>query len=1211
MNRPYARVLAIACLACGCATAPGATRAHPPTAQVRQAWLDLRNGEVARADQGLSRALADDPLDARALFASMNLAYERGDDATAMARALALLEHAQAGRDGVATALAAAVLVRVPRVLMELPDPRASEDRLIAIVPGRLPWQAQYALAQIIIDIARRRADSALLTKAVAQAGCIASMQLVAAGGRLPYLDMADAALVPVAPARALLPVACQLELRSASSEPGIKALQAQVDLPAGHYDLVLDYAGPARVRVDGGAWQVHGGSADRFGARWSAVPMDLAAGKHAIELRLGTVGSDTELSLLAIPTSPSSSGSSSGGLVPKDATDDVLGALASAFEANLSGDVDAILERSERLRRYERFTLGLTVAARLGEMDPTKPADITRDQSRALLQKAVSIDPTMARVWIDLSHLELQNDRPREATAKAERARREASAWWPAHLAVSTALRAQGLERPADDALDAGFRMVAGGQGACALVERAFQRADERDEVDKADRLAKLLGGCDAQADSPRYLASKRGRLDEALAYLRRALPTSPLPLWLRSEMADIELSRGNAAAAETTLAALLPLSPRDTRLVVRLANAQLAQGKTAKARATIAKALRTFPERADVRDAARVLDLALPLDAFRVDGGKVIQDFLASGRSYQAPAVVVLDRAVERVFDDGTRMLLTHSITRVLSKDAVENVGEVRVPPGAEVLALRARKSNGTLREAETIAGKDSVSVQSLEVGDFVESETIEIKDSREAFAPGFISERFYFQSLDAPLDRSEYVLVVPASMPLDVDARAGAPSATEERRPDGTRVLTFVAHEKPQVFPERAAVPAQEWIPSVHVSSAVTLAAWSRYLAERLVRVTRSSPEIRQVAERIASSAGRDRTRLAEAIVTWVREHIEPGTDITEPATSTLARERGNRAALIVALARALGVPADFVLARSALAVAPDAPIRSADLDDFRELMVRFPSPAGDRFVDTQIRRAPFSYLVPAFDGAPAVLVGSTQVLKAVSTVKDSRSVTLRARLEADGGALVAVTEQVAGWPAVEWTELLDRTGKDHERLRQEFEQRWLGQHFPGAQLDKLTVEPGVDRDSTRVSYTFRSSRMAARQGQVLRLRPIFFQSQPGRRYGTEPQRKTTLQLGNDIPLDLDAEIDLPAGSKVLDVGQGGEVDLGATRFSEQRRVQTTAGYDVAIRLRRQSRLPISRVLPAEYARVAAKLRSVDPLEQGEIRIAVPGK
>jgi tetratricopeptide (TPR) repeat protein len=1210
MSRLPRRMLAIASLACACATVPATPQGHPPTAPVRQAWLDLRDGEVARADQGLSRALTEAPHDARALFASMNLAYERGDDATAMARALTLLGRAQLGQDGVATALAAAVLVRVPRLLAELSEPRAAEDRLIATDPGQLPWQAQYALAQIIIDIARRRADSALLTKAVARAGCVASMQLVAAGGRLPYLDLAEATLVPVAPARALMPVACQLELRSASSEPGIKALRAQVDLPAGHYDLVLDYAGPARLRVDGGTWQVHGGSADRFGARWSAVPMDLPAGKHAIELRLGTVGSDIELSLLAMPTTRVSS-DGAGGLVAADAGDAVIRALADAFEANLTGDVDAMLDRIERLRRHERFALGLTVAARLGEMDPTKPADITRDKSRTLLQKAVGDDPTMARAWIDLSQLELQNDRPREATAKAERARREAGAWWPAQLAVSTALRAQGLERPADDALEAAFRLVAGGHGACALVERAFQRADERDEIDKADRLARRLTECDAQADSPRYLASKRGRLDEALAHLRRALPTSPSPLWLRSEMADLELSRGHAAAAEGAFAALLPLSPRDTRLVVRLANAQLAQGQVAKARSTIAKALHVFPERADVRDAARVLDLALPLDAFRIDGGKVIQDFLASGRSYQAPAVVVLDRAVERVFGDGTRMLLTHSITRVLSKDAVENVGEVRVAPGAEVLALRARKSDGTLREAETIAGKDSVSVQGLEVGDFVESETIEVKDSREAFAPGFISERFYFQSFDAPLDRSEYVLVAPASMPLDVDARAGAPSATEERRPDGTRVLTFVARERPQVFPERAAVPAQEWIPSVHVSSGVTLAAWSRYLAERLVRVTRSSPEIRQVAEHIASSAGRERAHLAEAIVAWVREHIEPGTDITEPATSTLARERGNRAALIVALARVLGVPADFALARSALAVAPDAPIRAAELDDFRELMVRFPSPAGDRFVDTQIRRAPFSYLLPAFDGAPAVVVGSTRILKAFSTVKDSRSVTLRARLEADGGARVAVTEQVAGWPAVEWTELLDRTGKDHERLRQEFEQRWLGQHFPGAQLDKLTVEPGVDRDSTRVSYTFRSSRMAARQGQVLRLRPIFFQSQPGRRYGTEPQRKTTLQLGNDIPLDLDAEIDLPAGAKVLDVGQGGEVDVGTTRFSEQRRVQSTGGYDVSIRLRRQSRLPISRVLPADYARVAAKLRSVDPLEQGEIRIAVPGK
>jgi len=46
-------------------------------------------------------------------------------------------------------------------------------------------------------------------------------------------------------------------------------------------------------------------------------------------------------------------------------------------------------------------------------------------------------------------------------------------------------------------------------------------------------------------------------------------------------------------------------------------------------------------------------------------------------------------------------------------------------------------------------------------------------------------------------------------------------------------------------------------------------------------------------------------------------------------------------------------------------------------------------------------------------------------------------------------------------------------------------------------------------------------------------------------------------------------------------------------------------------VSIILRRQSRLPILRVLPGEYQDVAAKLRAVDPIEQGEIKIVVPGK
>ena len=42
-----------------------------------------------------------------------------------------------------------------------------------------------------------------------------------------------------------------------------------------------------------------------------------------------------------------------------------------------------------------------------------------------------------------------------------------------------------------------------------------------------------------------------------------------------------------------------------------------------------------------------------------------------------------------------------------------------------------------------------------------------------------------------------------------------------------------------------------------------------------------------------------------------------------------------------------------------------------------------------------------------------------------------------------------------------------------------------------------------------------------------------------------------------------------------------------------------------------LKRQARLPLTRVAPSDYAEAAAKLRRVDPLEAAEIRVQLPAK
>ena len=1191
----------------GCASATHARRPSPQGTDGTQGWLALLDGKADAAAASFARALAADPSDARALFGAGNLTYEHGDPKAGLGYALALLEAASTGQDPVAVALSAATLSRVSRLLAEIPDRRSAEDRLVALAPQHLPWQAQYLLALTAIDIARKRADQALLARAVARVGCAPSIQLVGSWGRLPLLDLDGDSFIPEDKPRPLMAAGCQFQLNAADNRSGVRVLRSELVLASGQYDLVLDYGGPARLRVDRGPWRQHGGSPDVYGPRWSAERMRVSAGKHTVEIRIGAYGSTADIALLAVPSAPATPAPASNLLASASLADTAMLDLAVALVANLTGEVDLLLTQIERLTAHAQFALGLAAAGRLGEMDPTRPVDIMRDRARALWQHALDRDPGMARVWLDLSKLDVQNDRPREAAEKAERARRAAPTWWPAHLALATALRGQGLEQPADAALASGLALTDGGLGACEMLEEAFHRAEARDDVPSATRLVDLLGRCDAQDANPRFFAQRHGDLDRTLSLLRRALPTSAEPLWLRSEIADVLLAQGHLQAARDELAALVPWAPRDTRLRIRLADVQAAAGASAQARATLAAALHFFPGRNDVRRAARLVGLALPLDDYRLDGEKVIRDYLASGRSYQAPAIVVLDRTVERVYSDGTRLVLTHSITQVLSKDAIAAVGEVHVPEDAEVLVLRTRKADGTSREAEEIAGKSTISAPELGVGDFVESETLEVKEPSLAFAPGFVGERFYFQSFEAPLDRSEYLLIAPATMPLDVDRRADAPAPTTSLPRDGTRLLTFLVRGNPQVFPERSAVPALEWIPSVRVSSGLQQDAWSRFVENRGIGLGRGSPEVRKVA----AAMGGDRSRLPEAIVAWVREHIEPENDFGAAATMTLARHRGNRAWLMLALARSLGVRADLVLARSLLKAEADAPITAAEQDDFRELLVRFSGAAGERFVDPQIRQAPFDYLLPGFDGAPAVVVGTRQLVRAVSGVKDSRSVTLRARLEPDGGAKVAVTEQLSGWPAVEWTELLDRAGNDRSKLRQDFEQHWLGHQFPGAQLDKLSVEAGEGSTGTRVSYTFRSARMAARQGGVLRLRPEFFQAQPGRRFGNEPQRKTTLMLGYDVPLDLDAEIALPSGAKVMDVGQGGEVTAGGAHFFEKRQVNGAPDGSLSVSLRRQSRLPLMRVLPGDYQNVATKLRTVDPVEQGEIRIAVPGK
>src|SRR6185436_10668204 len=316
---------------------------------------------------------------------------------------------------------------------------------------------------------------------------------------------------------------------------------------------------------------------------------------------------------------------------------------------------------------------------------------------------------------------------------------------------------------------------------------------------------------------------------------------------------------------------------------------------------------------------------------------------------------------------------------------------------------------------------------------------------------------------------------------------------------------------------------------------------------------------------------------------------------------------------------------------VLVRSRVVADAAAPTPPQELDDFADAIVEMD--VGDPgkpvlvYVDLRLRHAAFGYIPPGLDGARMLRIpnGDFGFTRKIGTA-DRRIVDMTIRLDEQGGGVAVATEELVGWPALEWAELVERFGADRARLRQDFEQRWLGVQFPGAHLRELEIDVPKNRvgqlGTARVRYSFSSARLAVPTGRSstgagadeMRIAPTFFRSQPGRRFAAEPQRATALMMGFDVPTRVTATVELPRAARIDEASMRKGVVItraGGYRFVEDRQLRSEgAGPPNVLVLRRESELPIMRVSPAEYADVAADLRRVDGAEQEEIRIRLGG-
>jgi tetratricopeptide (TPR) repeat protein len=1055
--------------------------------------------------------------------------------------------------------------------------------------------------------------------------GCPRSWSVTGPLGQLANLDDP---VGPAAPSRLHVTSGCRLILRSGLERGGLGGvfeLATEVTGPPGEAVLSIESDAPWKLVVDGTPAYAHD-PLDRRPAgvvmlrlHWprsgtARLGLRVAAASGAATIAVSLFGQQgREFQFQAPGTSlargvPVWVGASA---IPCAADPARLAARAgwpawylpladylSAEQAAACGDNDRAYDRiASSTRAAPAFAAPLLLGVVSVVDDEAYPEQISVEQARRALTALLARDPALGRAAYNGAILALRADE----TDRALRLFQDALKRWPRDgqlwAGLARVFRQRGWSADEENALTRALQLA---PGDCSLIEDLIAVKQLRRDAGEVARLVRRARECDAGSEALARRLREAGQPEAAAAEYLRLAETDPGRPWLRREAASALAIAGRAPEAIRELERMVEeriASPED---LVRIADLKVASGDRPGAIAGLRRAFERAPWLRSIRGALERLEGRSPLQAFRVDGKAAIAAHLRRARRFDAPAVLVQDRMVARIFEGGGKLMLIHNIIQVLSKEGIERWGELRIPEGAEVLTLRSVKADGSTREPEEIGGKRTVSLPDLEVGDFVE---IEYVDSERPLAsqPGTRMQTFHFASFDVPIVLSEYLVVAPRSLELTIDRRGNAPREQRSLRGNLSE-LRFTARDQGRVVREPRSVAFAEYLPSVQVAAG---ASWERVrdaIAERVLPLFRSAWPVREMVRRLVwPGAGASRSG-AERLYREVLTKIAAEGPFLASAARSVAQRSGSRYSALIAVLREAGIAAELWLVRPRTADQTQARIPSPAR--FVAPLVYCPLPDGPVFLDPRDPAVPFGSVPIELRGAPALRLARGRppidwVPLRLEGSQERRAVQAKVKLEADGTARVEVVEDLSGSTAI----MLRATSRkaDPEQLRKLFEGSVLNYYFPGAVLDQLAIDPDRDRGrSLRLSYSFRTGNLARIEQGALQVKVGLFAPQLSRFYLGLARRERALQVAHHVPTEVELLIAPPPGFRPAPLARV-QVQGEFGRF----RREATASFGGRLRIATSLEVEFRRIAPADLERFARFARSVDDHFQAEAR------
>ncbi len=999
------------------------------------------------------------------------------------------------------------------------------------------------------------------------------------------------------------------------STEPvagGIFYTETFIDLPA-ERELLVAVQGAYRVSIDDAV------VLDRDTRTWGvwgkfAVRVRLSAGRHRILARIANP--ETSIRLMKPDGTPLGIESSDDPRPPyvltppvvlddpnvlaqfvKDGkpvgVDDDLARYLGSYLAHVEeeDDVASVLIEPLVNEPSQATAASLAMAAIFAEKDPIFPESDRHDLARDMRQRAAAKDPELwwPRFWLALDGAEKKGlpDAVEEIRKLADHfrdvpeipqglAQLYGRLNWIAERSVLLKELATRFPRNV------------------RVLQDVLEVLEDQGRHLEGDRIAARIKSLDPDSEIEVDRALSRRDYPAAVQELKRLGQRRPDRKDIADRIIDVMARGGDGAGTLPMLERALAGRPRDAKLRLGLADARFATGNKLALRHAVADAILAGGSLVELAEAVELVEGMTELEPYRLDGIAIVKAYQASGTEMEGNAARVLDYSTLWVHPDGSSRMLEHELIRIQSQEAIGKMAEQKLPDGL-LLKMRVIKKDGTILEPELVPGKQTATMPHLEIGDYIETESITTRGGDGQLGHRYLGPHWFFREADVAYWRSEFVVIAPKDRPLVIETRGDVPPP--KIRQDGPLLVRRWRVDKSPAAPEEpASAPIQEFLPSVRIGWGISLSDHLSRLADAASDELPRDPRLGRVAAQIVGAERSDEQR-ARKLYRWILANVEDGRE--SDGRRVIIGKSGNRASAFIYLCRTLGIPVEMAVTKDKLSAPPLGAISEAE--QFDDFIIRVGG-AKPEWMTVHDKFAPYGYVPAGLRGQTVyrLIPGTPRETTTAQGASDGVLYEGTGEIQGDGTAAIELAQKFVGQAAMGLRAGLEQLPP--AQLHDVIEGKLLAQAIPGARLGKMSVENQADLDQPIVMrMSVRVSDFARRRGRDLVMAPPF----PIRisQITRLPRRQTPLLLGEPTYASIRLSFKLPPGARVVS-------SLAPIEIKDRDRKVTVRDRQEGqnLVLERVIDIPAGRVEPAAYPELQNFARRADEATMRDIVISV---